>query len=43
MPNVMVLGGRTFEKGLSHEGGVLLGEISDLIRDPTDLPGHSTV
>lgn len=30
--NVMVSGGRTSERGLGHEGGVLMNEISGLIK-----------
>ena len=32
IPNVMVFGGGTFRRELGHEGGVLMNEISALIR-----------
>ena len=39
MPKVMVLGDRTFERHLDHEGGVLMNGISTFIkRGSTELP-----
>lgn len=38
MPIEIVLGGRPSGRSLGHEGGILVNEVSAVVRDSTELP-----